>query len=340
MKRIIIFFTILLGFCFSLFAQTGGIILASYYDTVYMKSLNGGKVQLPESFLEEMNHFNIISYEQAFPYSKKPFLKSTIIFYCNDHLTEFASYLQNYTTNLFSNVVHFSSYPLNLEYDPTDYFWNKKKTGHPEFPDSVYYLWHLKKIEADRAWDITKGDPNIKIAVIDHGFNTWHPDLFGKVNHGDPLEGLLLNNIDTDSEHGLAMACLAAGITDGGGRTASVGFNSGLVLYACSHTYNNMLSVITVVKKAHHAVLERGASVINFSAAGISYTPFYDTYILPLIDEIHDNGAIIVRSAGSVSSDSTTRYPFALSVDSSIIIVGNSDYYDKRADSAYNVAHY
>lgn len=181
MRTIILFFSIVFGIISFIFAQfsnfddisqSAGIVLASYSDTAYMNSLNGNKAALPSSFLQEIEDFNILSYEQAFPYSKNTFLKSAIIFYCKDHPLTFATYLKENAAHLFSHVEYELPVEWKLDYDPSDYFWNKKKYYPLPAPnDSIDYLWHLKKIEADKAWDITKGNPNIKIAVLDMGFD-------------------------------------------------------------------------------------------------------------------------------------------------------------------------
>jgi len=157
MKKVILFFGILLGIFSSLVAQIQGIVIASYYDTLYMNSLRGETVQLSNRFLEEIKPFNILSYEQAFPYSKNTFLRSGIIFYCQEHPAEFADFLKSSATSLFSNVEYeLAQREDALDYAPTDYFWNKTKILFIYAPDTMYHLWHLRKIEAHRAGILPK----------------------------------------------------------------------------------------------------------------------------------------------------------------------------------------
>src|SRR5262249_16543783 len=61
----------------------------------------------------------------------------------------------------------------------------------PEFTSQ----WHHKNIEAEKAWDHTKGE-GVRIAVVDNGFDTDHPDLaFG------PLSGWFRETDDrTDAD--------------------------------------------------------------------------------------------------------------------------------------------
>lgn len=68
--------------------------------------------------------------------------------------------------------------------------------------DTVYsYQWHLGKIKAPEAWDLTRSGTNrrgdtIVIAVVDDGLHINHPDFKGNIwiNYADVLN----NNIDDD----------------------------------------------------------------------------------------------------------------------------------------------
>ncbi|MHA1778111.1 MAG: hypothetical protein ACTSYN_00910, partial [Candidatus Heimdallarchaeaceae archaeon] len=37
--------------------------------------------------------------------------------------------------------------------------------------------WHLQYIDIQGAWQITQGDPNIVVAIIDSGVDFSHPEL-------------------------------------------------------------------------------------------------------------------------------------------------------------------
>ncbi len=56
--------------------------------------------------------------------------------------------------------------------------------------------WHLKRIDVEGAWEITKGSKNIVVAVIDSGIDFSHPDLIGIewINTGEVAN----NSIDDD----------------------------------------------------------------------------------------------------------------------------------------------
>jgi Subtilase family len=106
----------------------------------------------------------------------------------------------------------------------------------PEFANQ----WHHKAIQAEAAWNLTKGE-NVSIAVVDNGFDTAHPDLrFG------PLSGWFratAGHVDADfvpgtvsmpnGDHGTACAGMIAAIAGNGTGGCGVAFSSALSMVAC-----------------------------------------------------------------------------------------------------------
>lgn len=91
--------------------------------------------------------------------------------------------------------------------------------------------WHLDNtgqtggvsgadVDAEAAWDITLGDPNVVIVIIDTGVDQDHPDLVGKLvpRNGEDWNFAEGANTDPDdtSGHGTACAGLSAADTDNG----------------------------------------------------------------------------------------------------------------------------
>lgn len=91
--------------------------------------------------------------------------------------------------------------------------------------DSLFaQQWGLQRINAPSAWPITKGDPNIVIAVLDRGVELGHPDLnlwpvsYSTIthtndgspvgNHGTPCAGIISSRMDNGvGAAGLANGC-------------------------------------------------------------------------------------------------------------------------------------
>ena len=59
---------------------------------------------------------------------------------------------------------------VSLDLTPNDpYFLNDPYSGLGQ--------WGLRKIQADKAWDIVRGSPQIIVAIVDTGVDPTHPDL-------------------------------------------------------------------------------------------------------------------------------------------------------------------
>ena len=85
-----------------------------------------------------------------------------------------------------------------LKNDPDIEFAERDFIAHAcAAPNNPYVVsgseWHLAKIQALQAWNITNGASNTLIAILDSGINAAHPDLAGRT-----LPGYDFVNNDTD----------------------------------------------------------------------------------------------------------------------------------------------
>ena len=113
------------------------------------------------------------------------------------------------------------------------------RPNDPAYPDQ----WHLRNtgqgggvqgadVEAEAAWDITQGSPDVIVAVADTGIDTSHPDL--AVNIGDvakivaPRDVVHADNdpspkpADANDDHGTAAAGVAIAAFNNGRETAGI----------------------------------------------------------------------------------------------------------------------
>ncbi|MFQ6040350.1 MAG: S8 family serine peptidase, partial [Candidatus Poribacteria bacterium] len=74
-------------------------------------------------------------------------------------------------------VRRFNNIP-GVEFAEPDYI--AKATYTPNDPD-FSMQWGLTKIQAPDAWDITKGDKKVRIAILDTGIDDDHEDLASKI---------------------------------------------------------------------------------------------------------------------------------------------------------------
>ena len=104
-----------------------------------------------------------------------------------------------------------------------------------EYPNDQYYSsggqWYLNTINAPNAWGITKGSPDIKIALIEtSGVELTHSDLQSKITGGDNNPAGILNG------HGTMVAGFAGAVTNNGvPGIASLGWNIKLLTYQPSN---------------------------------------------------------------------------------------------------------
>jgi hypothetical protein len=172
-------------------------------------------------------------------------------------------------------------------------------------PNDPYFSsgWHLPKIQAPAAWDVTTGRTNVVIAVVDSGVDPAHPDLGGRL-----LLGYDLANNDPDPSddngHGTAVSGTAAAAGNNGVGVAGLAWNC-LILPVKVTDATGSASYSDVANGIIYAA-DRGARVINISLGGSSASSTLQT----AIDYAWNKGVVIVASAGN-SGNSLPNYPGA-----------------------------
>ncbi|HHT9125393.1 MAG TPA: S8 family serine peptidase [Candidatus Brocadiia bacterium] len=210
----------------------------------------------------------------------------------------------------------------------------------PLFPNQ----WHLNNngagggvadadVDAPEAWDLTKGDEEIIIAIIDDGVETNHEDFAGKVLPGrDVVNDNDNPNPQSGDNHGTAVAGLATANQDNGTGVSGVA-------PACKLMPIRLIADGATISDEAEAFLfaaQNGADIISNSWGPLDGTGNVDP--LPdvtkaAIDFAADNGrdgkgCIILFAAGngneSVDNDGYASYE-------KVIAVGASTDQDKRA---------
>jgi hypothetical protein len=213
-------------------------------------------------FQELINLYSISEVSPTFPASKRKNLQQVFSIYCNcDEISLLA--------DLAKHNVLFANPELTPEihslHEPNDY-------------NEIFATdYALDLIDAKGAWAITTGSASVEIGITDSNYDIFHMELVDKFNFVQSE----LNHPNLD--HGTAVAVTAAGGTNNGIGKSSIGYNSSLRLYGMG--YNNML-----------IASYDGARIINASWAGGC---FYSSFHQQVIDEIIENGSIIVAAAGN-----------------------------------------
>jgi thermitase len=162
--------------------------------------------------------------------------------------------------------------------------------------------WHLQKIQAPAAWDVTTGSPGA-IAVIDSGVDATHPDLAGRLLSG---WNFVAGNSNTQDVlgHGTAVAGTLAAATNNGLGVAGVTWqNPVLPLVAVD---SNGYAAYSDIAAAIQYAADQGVRVISLSIGGSSPSDVLQS----AVDYAWNKGAIVVASAMNNSS-ATPAYPAA-----------------------------
>jgi gliding motility-associated-like protein len=209
--------------------------------------------------------------------------------------------------------------------------------------------WHLKKINAEAAWDIRTGKSTVVLAIVDDAVDTKHEDL-KNIIYKNPLE-IPGNGIDDDGNgykddvfgwnanykngnanppflnaadftHGTHCAGIASAETNNNIGIASIAYNVRILPVSCADT--TMPGFIMAGFEGIVYAADAGAKVISLSWGGGGFS---NTGQLT-INYALNKGAVICAAAGN-SNVNTPMYPAAYK---GVISVAASDQNDKKAN--------
>lgn len=162
--------------------------------------------------------------------------------------------------------------------------------------------WGLWQINAQEAWDISTGNTEIKVAIVDDAVLTTHPDLIPNL-----LPGYDVADDDNDPmpnevamSHGTHVAGIVSAATDNGEGIASIGFNVKILPVKSSN-------VPTTISDAYAGVIwaaDNDADVINMSWGGSGFSQTGQN----IINYAYNAGCVNVAAAGN-DNVSTVFYP-------------------------------
>lgn len=202
-----------------------------------------------------------------------------------------------------ARVVAALSQNPNFEFAEPDYVAEGIVTPNDTFYSS--YQWHLPKIGAPAAWDVTTGASTVKIAVVDSGVQANHPDLGGRV-----LAGYDFVNNDADPSddngHGTAVAGAAAATGNNGSGVAGVAWNVAILPVKVLGA-DNMGSYSAIASGINYAA-DQGARIINLSLGGTTSSRTLQS----AVSYAWNKGCVLVAAAGNNGS-SAAFYPAAYS---------------------------
>lgn len=218
-------------------------------------------------------------------------------------------------------ILYLGSLPNDTYVDPDQN--NTWSTG--AWSQNYEDLWNLKRIEADRAWEISQGE-GIKVAVVDSGVDYNQEDIKNNILRDEQgnIVGYDFANNDNDpmddNYHGTHVAGIIAATKNNGKGIAGVAPEAKIMPIKISGNAGSF-PLEKAVSGIDYAI-SHGAQVINASWGA-------DYYINSLEDIVNyaiSQNIIIVACAGNSGWYGHTWYPAKFS---SVISVGASTFADK-----------
>lgn len=209
--------------------------------------------------------------------------------------------------------------------------------------------WSLFRVNAQQAWDISTGNPNVKIAITDNAIQTNHTDLAANiwVNPGE----IANNNVDDDGngyvddvngwdsgdddnnpnppntsfDHGTHCAGISGAVSANGTGIASLGYN--ISIMACKATANSAgANAVTNGYDAVDYAISAGADIISMSWGGPGGSQTEQT----LFNLANQQGIVCIAAAGNDNS-SQQFYPAAYNNVISVASTGNNGSNDQKS---------
>jgi thermitase len=195
-----------------------------------------------------------------------------------------------------------------------DYNYLREPFFMPNDPE-LANQWGLASTRFGGAWNEAKGD-GAKVAIVDSGVYSEHPDIGRIVAQRDFVEGDAV--ADDDYGHGTHVTGIAGALTDNGKGVAGGCFGCGLIIGKVMG-FGGFTTDSRIVEGIDWSV-NQGADVVNLSLGG----PADSSVLRRAVNRAHGQGAVMVAAAGNDGA-SEPRYPAAYSKVIAVGAIGTDD---------------
>ncbi|MHC4645935.1 MAG: S8 family peptidase [Planctomycetota bacterium] len=211
------------------------------------------------------------------------------------------------------------------------------KEGQVELNDPLFPKQEklFERINTFEAWELTKGDPNVLIGVIDNGFDFFHPDLRGQLIPGFYAPGGYHTEIYVNNAHGTLISSIIG--ANENNQIGMAGLAPGCRILASSHGMieHFVLRLRSEYMKEHpdagfaEGMKELAKHREETKEFGENWTTYMAESIADAIRYSADHGVRVINISGFLSkscipsSDARNKLDkaFAYSADKDVIIV-------------------
>ncbi len=143
-------------------------------------------------------------------------------------------------------------------------FTNEIVPNDPGFSD-IHKYWAYQDVKAFSAWNVTEGNPNIIVAIIDNGFDLTQPEFAGKIvkPFNIPAGNTNPNIGQAKVFHGTHVAATAIGNIDNSQGLCGIAPKCSFMPIQVGDQYGRM-STTAIIDGVFYAI-ENGANVVNMS---------------------------------------------------------------------------
>ncbi|MGH8867735.1 MAG: S8 family serine peptidase [Actinomycetes bacterium] len=174
----------------------------------------------------------------------------------------------------------------------------------PNDPQWSSQSTYMSAVHAPGAWGLSQGRASVRVAVIDTGVATGHPDLIGKVvGQYNAVTGT--SSVRDAMGHGTSVASVAAARTGNGVGVAGSGYRTSVLAVKVADSNGTLRS--DAIASGIRWAADHGADVINMSFGG-SATDWLER---DAVAYAQSKGVLLVASAGNAGT-SDLHYPAAL----------------------------
>ncbi|MBV7335318.1 S8 family serine peptidase [Chloroflexi bacterium TSY] len=207
----------------------------------------------------------------------------------------------------------------------------------PHYPDQ----WALTKMKVPFAWGINRGRPSIKIAILDEGVQTSHPDLSAKIV--TPYDAVDNNNNQEPNSwdgHGTACAGIAAAIANNSQGVAGVARECKIMpirIAFSSRPGARWTTNASWIARGIRTAVARGADVLSNSWGGGPYsTAIRSAFQYARTHGRGGKGCVVMAATGNSNRRSViypARYP-------EVLACGASNEWDERKSTTSRDGEY